>query len=67
LDNIITNYQNIRKELENFSKELAKKEEIIVLTKTDLLDKEMLDYLTKELGKKIKKKKIFAISSQGYA
>ncbi|MDD2516355.1 MAG: GTPase ObgE [Candidatus Gracilibacteria bacterium] len=66
LDKIVENYQVIRKELENFSKDLAKKEEVIILTKTDLLDKEMLEYLTKELNKKIKKKKIITLSSQGY-
>lgn len=66
LDKIVENYQVIRKELENFSKDLAKKEEVIILTKTDLLDKEMLEYLTKELNKKIKKKKIITLSSQWY-
>lgn len=66
LDKIVDNYKSIRKELEKFSKELAQKEEIIILTKTDLLDKEMLDYLIKEISKKLKWKKIFTISAAWY-
>jgi GTP-binding protein len=63
LDQAFIDYEDIRKELEYFSKDLAKKEEIIVLTKADLLDKEMLDYMHSEFKKKYKKKKIFVISS----
>ncbi len=63
LDQAFIDYEDIRKELEYFSKDLAEKEEIIVLTKADLLDKEMLDYMHSEFKKKYKKKKIFVISS----
>ncbi|NDK08556.1 GTPase ObgE [Candidatus Gracilibacteria bacterium] len=63
LDQAFKDYEDIRKELEYFSKGLAEKEEIIVLTKADLLDKEMLEYMTSEFKKKYKKKKIFVISS----
>lgn len=63
LDQAFKDYEDIRKELEYFSKDLAEKEEIIILTKADLLDKEMLDYMHSEFKKKYKKKKIFVISS----
>nr|MDD3720661.1 GTPase ObgE [Candidatus Gracilibacteria bacterium] len=63
LDQAFTDYTDIRKELEYFSPELANKEEIIVLSKADLLDKEMLDFMYSEFKKKYSKKKIFVISS----
>lgn len=63
LDQAFQDYEDIRKELEYFSLDLAKKEEIIVLSKADLLDKEMIDYMYSEFQKKHKNKKIFVISS----
>jgi GTPase involved in cell partitioning and DNA repair len=45
LDKAFTDYTDIRKELEYFSNTLAEKEEILVLSKADLLDKEMLDFM----------------------
>lgn len=53
LDKIIENYNDIRHELEAFSPNLAKKEELIVLSKVDLLDNEMAEYIKKELIKNI--------------
>ena len=47
-------YKKIRKELETYSKELALKYEVILLTKTDLIDKNALDLVIKKF-KKIKK------------
>ncbi len=67
LDEIVSNYKTIRHELESFSKDLAKKEEIIVLSKSDLFDKEMIDFIMKELKSQIKtKNKIFVISAPSY-
>lgn len=67
LDEIITNYKTIRNELENYNKKLAKKEEIIVLSKADLFDKEMIDFILKELKKEIKTKNpIFVISAPAF-
>lgn len=63
LDQAFKDYEDIRKELEHFSKELAKKDEIIVLSKADLLDKDMIEMIKKEFKKKYPKKKIFVISS----
>lgn len=61
-DDLIRDYQTIRDELEDYSKKLSSKKEIIVLSKTDTLD-------SKEADKKIKKfeektgKKIITISA----
>src|SRR3989344_471265 len=54
-------YQTIRAELKSYSKDLAKKREIIVLTKIDLVSKELVDEVLKLF--KAKKKKIVAISA----
>lgn len=54
-------YQTVRKELKNYSKELVKKKEIVVLTKIDLVDQkiveEALDFFKK------KRKRVLAISA----
>ncbi len=63
LDQIFKDYENIRLELKKFSEKLAQKEEIIVLSKADLLDLEMKKFILKEFQKKYKDKKIFIISS----
>lgn len=63
LDSIFEDYENIRYELWQFSEELIKKEEIVVLSKADLLDKEMKDYIKEEFKKRFKVKNIFIISS----
>lgn len=63
LDNIFSDYRDIRHELEVFSKTIAKKKEIIVLSKADLLDKEMKKYILSEFKKKIKRKKVFVLSA----
>lgn len=63
LDQIFDDYENIRKELEYFSDVLAEKEEVIVLSKADLLDEEMIDFVKSEFVKRYGDKKIFVISS----
>jgi GTPase involved in cell partitioning and DNA repair len=75
LDKVFDDYADIRKELEYFSnlhpnsllqekrQNLAKKEEIIVFSKADLLDKEMKEHIVSEFKKKYKRKKIFVISA----
>lgn len=55
-------YQTVRNELINYSKELAKKKEIIALTKIDLIPKETVEEAIKTF--KEKKKKVIAISTQ---
>jgi GTP-binding protein len=66
LDSIVKNYQDIRHELESFSKKLAAKEELIILTKADLFDKEMIDFVKKELEKVVKDRTIMVISAGAY-
>ncbi|EKE27022.1 MAG: GTPase ObgE [uncultured bacterium (gcode 4)] len=63
LDKIIENYNDIRNELKIFSEDLASKKEIVVLSKSDLFDKEMIDYIIKEFKAKTKIKDIFVISA----
>lgn len=58
----IADYDAIRNELGLFNPELLKKEEIIVLTKCDLLDAEMIADLVSQIEKKTKKK-VFPISA----
>jgi GTPase involved in cell partitioning and DNA repair len=62
MDQVFSDYENIRKELELFSSDLSSKKEIIVFSKADLLDKEMKDFISSEFSKKYKKE-IFIISS----
>ncbi len=63
LDNLFEDYLDIRKELEAFSPDLATKEEIIVLSKADLLDDEIKDHILEEFTKKYPDLKVFMISS----
>lgn len=63
LDQVLQDYENIRFELGAFSQDLAKKEEIIVFSKWDLLDKEMKEFIVDEFKKKFNKKKVFIISA----
>ena len=63
LDSVFTDYTDIRKELELFSDSLLEKEEIIVLSKADLLDAEMKEHIVSEFKKKYADKTIFVISA----
>jgi len=51
MDQVFTDYTNIRKELEYFSPDLATKEEIVVFSKADLLDSEMKEFIVSEFKK----------------
>ena len=55
-DNLINIYKQIRNELKNYSKELVKKNELIVFNKIDLIDKKTLNEKIKKFENKIKKK-----------
>lgn len=54
-DDVVKDYQTIRQELEKYNPALLKKEEIILLTKSDLIDSAELKTRTSEL-KKLKRK-----------
>ncbi len=58
----IADYDIIRQELWLFNAELLKKEEIIVLSKCDLLDPDMVEDLKSQIEKKTKKR-VFPISA----
>lgn len=58
-ENPYKNFKTINKELEEFDKELAKKEQIIVINKIEMIDEKTL----KTIKKEIKKKDIFPISA----
>ena len=55
-DNLINIYKQIRNELKKYSKELVKKNELIVFNKIDLIDKKILNEKIKKFENKIKKK-----------
>ncbi len=59
--NVWENYSKVREEISKYSKELAKKEEIVVLSKIDLISESHLEDV-KEIFKK-RRKKIMAISA----
>ncbi|MCK5022170.1 MAG: GTPase ObgE [Candidatus Pacebacteria bacterium] len=54
-EEMVTKYKNIRKELEQYDKELTEKTEIIVLTKSDLLDSANPDKDLKKIIKALEK------------
>ena len=54
-EDLYYSYQQVRAELEKYSKELVKKVELIVLNKTDLIDKKDLDEKLNKFKKKIRK------------
>jgi Predicted GTPase len=55
-------YNQVRKELSKYSKDLVKKKEIVVLNKTDLIDEEEKKEKIKKLKNKLKKN-IFLMST----
>jgi len=59
-EDILGTYEVVRNELEKFDPELSKKEEIIILTKTDLVDEKVVKAAQKVLKKK--SKNIFTVS-----
>lgn len=54
-ENMMEAYTGIRKELQQYGKGLADKNEIIILTKTDLVDEKTIAKAVKEFEKKTKK------------
>lgn len=59
-EDVMEAYKTIRKELETFDKELGEKDEIVVLTKTDMVDEKTVEAAKKKLAKL--KKPVFAIT-----
>ena len=61
-DDLFISYNQVRKELSKYSKDLVKKKEIVVLNKTDLIDEEEKKENIKKLKNKLKKN-IFLMST----
>lgn len=61
-DDLFISYNQVRKELSKYSKDLVKKKEIVVLNKTDLIDEEEKKEKIKKLKNKLKKN-IFLLST----
>ena len=59
-EDMMSVYKTIRKELKKYDKELSEKDEIIILTKTDVADKKVIEKAVKEFKKL--KKEVFVIS-----
>jgi GTP-binding protein len=62
-DDIVRDYQTIQTELTNYKVDLSKKPQIIVLTKIEGLDKDIIEDQVKTLSKVTKKLPIFTISA----
>ena len=58
-DDLFISYNQVRKELSKYSKDLVKKKEIVVLNKTDLIDEEEKKEKRKKLKNKLKKNIFF--------
>tara|TARA_B100000029_G_scaffold179415_1_gene176960 strand:- start:55 stop:1038 length:984 start_codon:yes stop_codon:yes gene_type:complete len=61
-ENLESSYNQIKKELGNYSKELLKKKEVIVLNKVDLLDKQSANKIFKNFSKN-KKSEVITLST----
>ena len=61
-ENLEKSYNQIKKELGSYSKELLKKKEIIVLNKVDLLDKKTVEEIIKKFSKN-KKCEVVSLST----
>lgn len=66
-ENPVLDYKTIKNELKAYSVELSKRPEIVVLTKIEGLDKEIIEMQLSELKKVVKKgTKVFLISAQAH-
>ena len=53
-DDLKKSYKQVKNELKNYNSNLGKKKELIILNKTDLIDKKDLDKIIKDFSKNIK-------------
>lgn len=65
-DEMIENYIIIRNELEKWSEEMWKKQELIVFSKVELVDGEHLEEMKKQFEKRTKKKVALTLSAWAY-
>lgn len=62
-ETILEDYKTIRKELTDHNRELAEKDEIIIFTKSDMVDEKRLKEKLKTMSKITKGKQVFIISA----
>ena len=60
-ENLETSYNQVRKELGNYNKDLLTKDELVILNKTDLLDEEEINKKKEDFSKN-KKLEVFTLS-----
>lgn len=65
-EEMVENYRVIRTELEKWSEEMGKKQELIVFSKSELVDPEHLDEMKRQFEKHTKKKVVLTISAWAY-
>lgn len=65
-EELVDAYQTIRNELENWSSEMAQKEELIIFSKTDIIDPEHLAEMVQIFEKNTKKHVAMTISAGAY-
>lgn len=63
---MIENYRTIRKELESWSESMIAKDELIIMSKADICDAEMLEEMKKNFEKATGKKVALTISAGAY-
>ncbi len=61
-ENLIESYNQVKKELQNYSSELTKKKELIVLNKIDLVDEDVVKKKLKDFSKN-KKSEVLTLST----
>ena len=65
-DDIVNSYNVLLKELKKYNPEMLDKSRLIAITKSDLLDDELMDEIRLEIGKKIKEEFIFISSISNF-
>lgn len=66
-DDVAAVYSTVNKELASYSKDLAKKPQIVAFTKTDLVDEDILSMQKEQLKPQLKRgTKVFAFSSSAH-
>lgn len=65
-EELVQNYQTIRRELETWSSEMAEKEELIVFSKADIIDSEHLEEMVQFFEQKTGKKVTLTISAGAF-
>lgn len=63
-EDVLHDYQTVRAELEAYDTELGEKDEVVVLSKSDVIERETIEKQKEKLSQTFPHKKIFVISSE---